>query len=503
MQRSLALRRAVLATTAAVAAVVLSRCAGRLRELQIDAWRWSRAWLLIGPLRLTLHFNAQRRVHGCVGCGRVRLPWEVFYASSKCDDYELCELCVPARAAKHEHTLHREVLPLAVDTAPLAVARCTAEAIAAAFQLFGPRPCLGWRPRRSGGHFGEYEWHSYSEVAEAVHDVGAGLELLLPAAGERRFVGVLGAVCVPWLIADYACTLKGIPLVLMHRATSAAQLAHILDESGAAVLVTSVHLLPLVAEAARHVTTVELRHVISYEDDADAYPGVLPVVSVPLSSDQVPITWDSISWEALKARGAAVAPGWRRRIACVAAEAVVKLLPSSGSTGLPKLVAVTEASLRRPPPRQGATASATLMVVYAYEAMRQSHDVLLAGGRIGTFSGSLARLLDDCAALRPTVFAATPTFWNGLHRQFEQEVLHERWRQQQRAACGDGASGGDAAEAELRGVLLSEWHERKLLGNRLHVLISTGAPLRHEVRSSAPRPLSDTFRRSTQCSGVS
>jgi hypothetical protein len=34
--------------------------------------------------------------------------------------------------------------------------------------------------------------------------------------------------------------------------------------------------------------------------------------------------------------------------------------------------------------------------------------------------------LTDCQALRPTVFAATPAFWNGLHAQFTAELHKAR-----------------------------------------------------------------------------
>lgn len=45
----------------------------------------------------------------------------------------------------------------------------------------------------------------------------------------------------------------------------------------------------------------------------------------------------------------------------------------------------------------------------------------MQGGRLGVFS-SLAHLLEDVQVLRPTVFAAPPTFWNGLFNDFQNEV---------------------------------------------------------------------------------
>ena len=102
-------------------------------------------------------------------------------------------------------------------------------------------------------------------------------------------------------------------------------------------------------------------------------------------------------------------------------------------------------------------------VIFAYEMMRQTHDLftkvwihlivsnivniviiiyyftftftftnilfyfilfkifidLLQGGRIVFSSGGLEHLMDEVKQVRPTVFAATPTFWIGLMKQFE------------------------------------------------------------------------------------
>ena len=41
-------------------------------------------------------------------------------------------------------------------------------------------------------------------------------------------------------------------------------------------------------------------------------------------------------------------------------------------------------------------------------------------------AGLTLLLLADCQALRPTVFAATPAFWNGLHAQFTAELHKAR-----------------------------------------------------------------------------
>jgi long-subunit acyl-CoA synthetase (AMP-forming) len=111
--------------------------------------------------------------------------------------------------------------------------------------------------------------------------------------------------------------------------------------------------------------------------------------------------------------------------------------------------------------------------VYAYEVIRQSHDVLLGGGRIGCFT-NLGNMLEDCQSLRPTVFAATPTFWNSLLSDFEQELARRMQQQRAQHTAAAAAAAGSMDRMEEEGRLLVEWRDRRLLGNRIQVLISTG-----------------------------
>lgn len=486
------LARASLADSAARSsrpAILLAALSDVLRDL----CRWTTAYAIIGPRRLTFHYDAQRKIHGCLACGRLRLPHEVFFACGQCEDWELCDDCHTAGARRHAHRLYRHVQPLAVDAAPLNSARCTAEVLAAAFSLYAPRPCLGWRERMANGQYAlEYSWLSYAAVGEAALAFGAGLEALLANGSDGHFVCVLGAVCVEWMLADYACALKGLRVVLCHRSTSSEQLAHILSETRATALITSTHLIGVLHAAAARVDGAPwLRHVVYFDDDAEAY-ALLPTGDDAANGAPPPTAaWKQHGWAAVRALGEGQPLQARSHVAYVPPETVVKLLPSSGSTGMPKLVVVTDGCVMRaarvaPPGRRSAAAAAPV-VVYAYEAMRQSHDVLMQGGSIGFFSGSLSRMLGDCRSLRPTAFAATPTFWNGLHAQFEAELRRALASREPRCRTEEASKEaseeeGARRERDERAELLQAWLDRKLLGNRIAVLISTGAPLRHEVQ---------------------
>lgn len=142
------------------------------------------------------------------------------------------------------------------------------------------------------------------------------------------------------------------------------------------------------------------------------------------------------------------------------------LIPTSGSTGTPKLTIVTDAMLRR---NVRAPDHAETLVVLAYEPLRQSVDIISLGGQIGIFSGNLSKIEEDCKVLRPTIFGATPTFWNGMYREFNIELA-------QRIAVR-------VSEIDARYTLLKEWQTRKMFGNRCRVAVITGAASSADLRT--------------------
>ena len=92
---------------------------------------------------ITAHFKLSREVRGCIVCGRVTLPHDVYFTCGICEErHDVCVRCydqtsgdrtVPLgvgprtqQAAMADHPMHRDVLPLLVDTAPLGLAKSSA-----------------------------------------------------------------------------------------------------------------------------------------------------------------------------------------------------------------------------------------------------------------------------------------------------------------------------------------------------------------------------------------
>lgn len=95
------------------------------------------------------------------------------------------------------------------------------------------------------------------------------------------------------------------------------------------------------------------------------------------------------------------------------------LIPTSGSSGQPKLIIVTDAMMLR---QFQAPSFGARTIMYSFQPIRQSFDTLIKGGQIGMWSGDLGALHHDMAVLRPTHFGSTPAFWMSQMQQFTADV---------------------------------------------------------------------------------
>ena len=358
---------------------------------------------------------------------------------------------------------------------------CAAECMDKAFIVFGSRKCVGWRDRIDDFSFtNSYRWLSYCEVRRKTHMLGYGISEACNIS-RGAVVGLMACVSVPWLITDFACLLKGFIMVPINKSSTRDCVAHIIRDSGIEVLVVTEHLKYLLFDVLRQIsesagTTQCLRHLVWIEDDAESYL----VHHSHVQACQNHLSFSDVQqhrWNELASPRGSENSFWHMEFG-VSADSLAKLLPTSGSTDLPKLAIVTDAMLRPRHPTPTSTSAAEGGVQLVYDIVRQPTDLLFAGGCMGVYSGSLLRLFSDCRALAPTSFCAAPTLWNGLFREFETELAGRL------AASGSAASAGDE---RLR--LLLEWRERQVLGARMRVLVSTGAPVEHAVCRWAVRAL--------------
>ncbi|KAJ3040666.1 hypothetical protein HDV00_010559 [Rhizophlyctis rosea] len=152
------------------------------------------------------------------------------------------------------------------------------------------------------------------------------------------------------------------------------------------------------------------------------------------------------------------------------------LLPTSGTTGFPKLSILPSSFLARAPEPEH-----RLIIIYAREPLRQSIDVLNQGGRIGVWSGSAETMEEDIKILRPTVLGATPAFYGTLYHRFKVEVARELNKADVDATSTDVEV--QAKARKIRSDVLDQWKRRPFFGPRCKVLTIGGASSSEELKT--------------------
>jgi fatty acid CoA ligase FadD9 len=147
------------------------------------------------------------------------------------------------------------------------------------------------------------------------------------------------------------------------------------------------------------------------------------------------------------------------------------LIPTSGSSGTPKLIIVTDAMMIR---QFTAPTFGVRTVMYSFQPLRQSFDTVIRGGRIGLWSGDLGELHRDMAVLRPTHFGSTPVFWLAQRQLFNAELRNEM--------SNHRATVPPETASEIRTKLLEKWRDKRLLGNRCKSVFIGGAPSSMELK---------------------
>lgn len=345
-----------------------------LKSMVWNMWRWGNALKVFGFKILFSHYRLMRYPHVCCICSRQTLPHESFYSCKICKNYNICEYCVSYQS-QHCHHFYKDTLPLIVDSSDIWRANTTAECLEMAFQMYSVRQCLGWRATSSDHSIdlGGYEWLTYKEVHLQAHSIGTGMKLL--PCEKVQFVGLLCGMCREWIITDLACTLKGLPLVPMHRSTTVEQLLHIMDQVDMSIIILSVHLAHVLLEVLKRSDVCSVQHVILVDDCSNVstntptngqpsgQPSSEPCgqsTGQPFEQPSIPCPLDSLlsvqlsqqfeafncvvtSWDHVLSSGHRVSARTRMEVFIAPPDHICKLLPSSGASGVvPKLTILLE-----------------------------------------------------------------------------------------------------------------------------------------------------------------
>ena len=344
---------------------------------------------------------------------------------------------------------------------------------AKAARLYADRPALSSKPHGSK----TWETLTYRDLAARVRQVALGLRALGIEKGDR--VAILSENRPEWAILDLATLAAGAVSVPVYPTLPASQIAHILSDSGAKMVVAeNAKQTAKVAQTRESVPA--LIHVVAL-DEAAAKDGVLSLASV--------IEAGAIAQfeESFEARRDSVRP-----------DDLMSLVYTSGTTGNPKgamltqgnMTAALDAANHQFPQFQPPNDVFLSFLPLSHVFERVTYNLAITQGAHTRFNDSIFKLMDNLAELEPTVMQCVPRVHESIHDRASDGIkkLPERRKMLTYWALGVGDAASRKRNAgKSVGPLLFLRHLvadklilskiRARFGGHLKFFVSGGAPL--------------------------
>ncbi|EME68596.1 AMP-dependent synthetase and ligase [Paramagnetospirillum caucaseum] len=341
-------------------------------------------------------------------------------------------------------------------------------------ERLGPRPFLG---HKAGG-----TWHSlpWSETAECVLALAAGLRALGLEKGDR--VMLVAENRPEWAIADLGIMAAGGISVPAYTTNTVADHLHILENSGARLVIVS--------------TRALAERVLPAAARSDHAPAI--IVMEPLSLAQSPGV-DIHGWDAVLEMGGGGGAGIRALVAGLDRRDTACLIYTSGTGGVPKGVMLSHGAILcncmgatdvlRELGLENEVFLSFLPLSHAYEHTAGLHFPISIGAEI-RYAEGIEMLAANMAEVSPTIMTAVPRLYETMRTRILKGLarVSPLRRRLFMAALDLGTRrlkgqrlGLIARLADLVLERLVRDKVRARFGGRLKAFVSGGAPLPYEV----------------------
>uniref|UniRef100_A0A0K0EST5 long-chain-fatty-acid--CoA ligase n=1 Tax=Strongyloides stercoralis TaxID=6248 RepID=A0A0K0EST5_STRER len=370
-------------------------------------------------------------------------------------------------------------------------------------ELYEELPCFGTREiitteneKQADGRMfqkaelGYYEWMSFGEVDEKITNLANALALLdLPP---KTHVVIFAETRAEWMITAQACFRSGYPVITVYATLGEEAVTYAIKESEGRVLFTTSAHLDLIKRIVRDIDSVE--HVIYFEDRFS------PSINDPKKQETIKELKNTFKrcdlWDDFEEMG----NGMKRELEKVKGDDVCMIMYTSGTTGNPKGVVLSHKNIIAAvagqssviPIKSTDTYIGYLPLAHILEVCAELV-VLSKGCRIGYSSAQT--LFDrapkikkgtkgDTSVLRPTLMACVPAVMDRIFKAVTDEVsngsmiFRELFRicyERRRSRYEDGYSSFIMNKLAFNKI-------KKLLGGKLRVVLSGGAPLNAETQ---------------------
>jgi long-chain acyl-CoA synthetase len=325
---------------------------------------------------------------------------------------------------------------------------------------------------------GRWQTLTWQDVGQAVQEAAMGLIARGCRPGDA--VALLSRTRAEWLQADLAALSAGCVTVPIYPSSTPAQIAHLVSEVGARVLIVEDAALLARALVAR-AAMASLEHIVVLDEDP-ALAGSIP-------------SWADVR-RAGRAGGDGLARSLAARIAAQRPADVATVVYTSGTTGTPKGVIQTHANHLAALRAIGQIAGVQpgdvhlLFLPLAHSFARLEALIGVHRGLVTAFAESLERLGDNLREVRPHFIFGVPRVYERAQARILDEAatatpLRRRvfeWAMEVGREASARRRAGQALSAGLRArhrlahrAVFRRLHEA--FGGRLRFAVSGGAPL--------------------------
>ncbi|XP_015888035.3 long chain acyl-CoA synthetase 6, peroxisomal [Ziziphus jujuba] len=256
---------------------------------------------------------------------------------------------------------------------------------------------------RVDGTVGEYKWMTYGEAGTARSGIGSGL--MYHGIPKGSSIGLYFINRPEWLIVDHACSAYSYVSVPLYDTLGPDAVKYIVNHAVVQAIFCVPQTLNTLLSFLSDIPTVHLIVVVGGIDDQ--------IPSLPPSTGVKVVTYSKLLSQGRSSLQPFCPPQ---------PDDVATICYTSGTTGTPKGAVLTHGNLIANV--AGASIAVKfypsdiyisyLPLAHIYERANQIV-VAYFGGAVGFYQGDNMKLMDDMAALRPTIFCSVPRLYNRIY----------------------------------------------------------------------------------------